>query len=166
MFLQARLLLVGWISTKAKVMGSFTRHYQEKVDCIVTECYVYAPTDLAGGEQVKRVKILRSLWDTGASVSLISARVAKVLGLESVGKSGVSGYNEGIDVKDTYLVHLGLPTRDIVTDIMAMEFDSDEYDVVIGMDVICNGDFAITNKDKKTTFSFRIPSESEIEFSK
>lgn len=49
---------------------------------------------------------------------------------------------------------------------MAMEFDSDEYDVVIGMDVICNGDFAITNQDDKTTFSFRIPSEVEIDFSK
>lgn len=102
-------------------MGVFTRHYQEKVDSIVTECYVYAPSDLSGGEQVKRVKIQRSLWDTGASVSLISARVAKVLGLESIGKSGVSGYN---------------------------------------------GDLAITNKDDKTTFSFRIPSEAEIDFSK
>jgi hypothetical protein len=69
-------------------------------------------------------------------------------------------------VKDTYLIHLGLPTRDIVTDIMAMEFDSDEYDVVIGMDVICNGDLAITNLDDKTTFSFRIPSETEIDFSR
>lgn len=166
MFLKARLLLAGWISIKAKAMGVFTRQYQEKVDSIVTECYVYAPSDLSGGEEVKRVKIQRSLWDTGASVSLISARVAKVLGLESIGKSGVSGYNEGIDVKDTYLVHIGLPTRDIVTDIMAMEFDSDEYDVVIGMDVICNGDLSITNKDDKTTFSFRIPSEADIDFSK
>ena len=141
MFLKARLLLAGWISTKAKAMGVFTRQYEEKVDSIVTECYVYAPSDLSGGDEVKRVKIQRSLWDTGASVSLISARVAKVLGLESIGKSGVSGYNEGIDVKD-------------------------KYDVVIGMDVICNGDLAITNKDDKTTFSFRIPSEAEIDFSK
>ena len=30
-------------------MGVFTRHYQEKVDSIVTECYVYAPSDLLGG---------------------------------------------------------------------------------------------------------------------
>lgn len=82
-------------------MGVFTRKYQEKVDSIVTECFVYAPSDLSGGEEVKRVK-----------------------------------------------------------------FDSDEYDVVIGMDVICHGDLAITNKDDKTTFSFRIPSETEIDFSK
>ena len=146
-------------------MGAITRRFQEKVDCIVTECYVYAATNLTRGDSVKRVKIMRSLWDTGASVSLIPARVAKVLGLTSIGKSGVSGYNEGIDVKDTFLIHLGLPTGDIVTNIMAMEFESDEYDVVIGMDVICNGDLAITNKDDKTTFSFRIPSEQEIAFS-
>lgn len=146
-------------------MGAFTLKFQKKEDCIVTESYIYAPTDLSNGGQVRRVRIQRSLWDTGASVSLISSRVAKVLGLESIGKSGVSGYNEGIDVKDTYLIHIGLPTRDIVTDIMAMEFDSDEYDVVIGMDVICHGDLAITNQNDKTTFSFRIPSETEIDFS-
>ena len=146
-------------------MGAFTLKFQKKEDCIVTESYIYAPIDLSNGGQVRRVRIQRSLWDTGASVSLISSRVAKVLGLESIGKSGVSGYNEGIDVKDTYLIHIGLPTRDIVTDIMAMEFDSDEYDVVIGMDVICHGDLAITNQNDKTTFSFRIPSETEIDFS-
>ena len=146
-------------------MGTITRRFQEKIDSIVTESYVYAPTDLAQGGSVKRVKIQRSLWDTGASVTLISARVAKVLGLTSIGKSGVSGYNQGLDVKDTFLVHIGLPTGDIITNIMAMEFDTDEYDVVIGMDVICNGDLAITNKDDKTTFSFRIPSEQEIDFS-
>lgn len=146
-------------------MGTITRRFQEKVDSIVTESFIYAPTDLEQGGAVKRVKIQRSLWDTGASVTLISARVAKVLGLTSIGKSGVSGYNQGIDVKDTFLVHIGLPTGDIVTNIMAMEFDTDEYDVVIGMDVICNGDLAITNKDERTTFSFRIPSEQEIDFS-
>lgn len=146
-------------------MGTITQRFQERVDSIVTESFIYAPTDLEHGGAVKRVKIQRSLWDTGASVTLISARVAKVLGLTSIGKSGVSGYNQGIDVKDTFLVHIGLPTGDIVTNIMAMEFDTDEYDVVIGMDVICNGDLAITNKDERTTFSFRIPSEQEIDFS-
>ena len=147
-------------------MGVITRKYDVKVDCIVTESYIYAPVDLSLCKEVKRVKVVRSLWDTGASVTLISARVAKVLGLTSIGKSGVSGYNEGIDVKDTYCVHVGLPTGDIVTNIMAMEFDSDEYDVVIGMDVIGKGDLAITNLNDRTTFSFRIPSEEVIDFSK
>ena len=74
-------------------MGTVTRKYDVKADCIVTESYIYAPVDLSSCKDVKRVKVVRSLWDTGASVSLISARVAKVLGLVSIGKSGVSGYN-------------------------------------------------------------------------
>lgn len=85
-------------------MGAITRKYDVKVDSIVTESFIYAPVDLSSCKDVKRVKVVRSLWDTGTSVSLISARVAKVLGLASIGKSGVSGYNEGIDVKDTYCV--------------------------------------------------------------
>lgn len=146
-------------------MGSVTRKFQECVDSVVTECYVYAPSELNGGEQVKRVKIQHALWDTGASGSLISIRVAKVLGLTSIGKTGVTGYNKDIDIKDTYLVHIGLPTGDIVTNVMVMECESDEYDAVIGMDIIGRGDLAITNKEDKTTFSFRIPSSEEIDFS-
>ena len=36
--------------------------------------------------------------------------------------------------------------------------------MLIGMDVINAGDFAITNKDGKTVFSFRIPSMERIDF--
>ena len=65
-------------------MGAITRKYLDAAECIVTESYVYAPTDLASGETVRRVKVQRSLWDTGASVSLISAvRVFTMMGLPS-----------------------------------------------------------------------------------
>lgn len=39
-------------------------------------------------------------------------------------------------------------------------------DVLIGMDIISNGDFAVTNKDNKTVFTFRIPSIVYIDFVK
>ena len=52
-------------------MGTITRKFDEKVDCIMTESYVYTPVDLSLCKDVKRVKVVRSLWDTGASVSLI-----------------------------------------------------------------------------------------------
>jgi len=146
-------------------MGITTKRHQHVVDCVVTDSYVYAPTDLWGGQKVKRVKIQRSLWDTGASTSLISKRVSDVLGLTPIGGSCISGYNQCVDVKNAYLVHVGLPTGDIVTDVIVTEFDSEDYDMVIGMDIISKGDFAITNKDEKTTFSFRVPSVEEIDFS-
>jgi len=40
-----------------------------------------------------------------------------------------------------------------------------ETDVLIGMDIISNSDFAVTNRDGKTTFSFAMPSISRIDFS-
>lgn len=146
-------------------MGTTTKRHQNIVDGVVTECYVYVPTDLWARENIKRVKITRSLWDTGASNTLISKRIVEVLKLIPIGESHISGYNEGVDIMNAYLVHIGLPTGDIITDVIVSEFDTNEYDMVIGMDVICKGDFAITNKNEKTTFSFRIPSEEEIVFS-
>ena len=145
-------------------MGVFTQRHIDTVDSVITESYVYTPNSFSSNETIKRVKVLRSLWDTGASATLISMRVIKALGLERVGQSGVSGYNSGIDIKDTYMIHLGLPTGDVITNVVALEFDGDDYDVVIGMDVICQGDFALSNKDGNTTFSYRIPSKEEIVF--
>ena len=37
-------------------------------------------------------------------------------------------------------------------------------DVLIGMDIINTGDFEVTQKEGKTTFSFRNPSAEEIDF--
>ena len=41
--------------------------------------------------------------------------------------------------------------------------DIDDYDVLLGMDIITQTDFLITNKDGKTTFQFRTPSEGGVE---
>ena len=45
-----------------------------------------------------------------------------------------------------------------------MACESDEYDAIFGMDIISLGDFAITNQNGQTTFSFRVPSSQTIEF--
>ena len=144
-------------------MGTFTKTFTPTADCIVTESYLYSPVELNTSKDVKRVKISRTLWDTGASCSLISERIAKLLNLEPIGKTGVTGYNSNIDIKDTYLIHAGLPTGDIVTNIMAMACESDEYDAIFGMAIISLGDFAITNQNGQTTLSFRIPSNKAKE---
>ena len=40
------------------------------------------------------------------------------------------------------------------------------YDVLIGMDIIGLGDFAITHLEGDTKFSFRIPSQADIDFAR
>ena len=39
-----------------------------------------------------------------------------------------------------------------------------DADMLIGMDIINQGDFAVTNSNGKTKFSFRIPSQADIDF--
>lgn len=41
-----------------------------------------------------------------------------------------------------------------------------DVDMLVGMDIICSGDFAITNHGGNTTFSYRVPSSKEIEAQK
>ena len=101
-----------------------------------------------------------ALWDTGATNTAISPKVVKTLGLLTFGQKeiwGVSGANRTtIHVIDLWLPSLITIPKLTVT--MAMLGD---IDVLIGMDVISKGDFAISNFNEKTSFTFRIPS---IEF--
>lgn len=63
---------------------------------------------------------------------------------------------------DTYFIHVGIPTGSVITNILALEDDNEDYEVVIRMYIISQGDFAFSNKDGHSTFSFRIPSTEEI----
>ena len=62
-----------------------------------------------------------------------------------------------------YLVHIGLSNGELITEHEVYCSDIDDYDLLLGMDIITQTDFLITNKDGKTTFQFRTPSEGGVE---
>lgn len=57
-----------------------------------------------------------------------------------------------------------LPNNVGIAYVEVTEGDLMGEDVLIGMDIITRGDFAITNVGGKTTFSFRIPSVETIDY--
>ena len=66
-----------------------------------------------------------------------------------------------------YLVNIALPNRVQFSGVeVAESVLPPGLDVVVGMDIITRGDFAVTNRGGKTTFSFRIPSQVDIDFVK
>jgi len=66
---------------------------------------------------------------------------------------------------ETYLINLTLPNKVIFSYVKVTKTDlGPDFDVLIGMDIITRGDFAVTNKDGKTCFSFRVPSFEVIDF--
>ena len=76
--------------------------------------------------------------------------------------TGVDGKSRRSDV---YQIDIYLPNGCCVTDAQVCSAPlTNNTDVLIGMDVIVLGDFAVSNHRGRTTFTFRIPSAEEIDF--
>lgn len=88
--------------------------------------------------------------------------MVQALGLLPYGKGGVTGIG-GDQVTDTYLINIGLSNGEIIHNLEVFATDIEDYDLLLGMDIITETDFVITNADDKTTFQFRTPSEGRVE---
>lgn len=114
--------------------------------------------------QVPRHHVTNALWDTGATRSVISSNVVKDLGLLPVGKCNVN-HAGGFSESCTYMVNVKLPNKVGIAGILATEMENPTgFDVIVGMDIISRGDFALTHAGKKTCVSFRIPSCEAIDY--
>ena len=138
-------------------MGVFSKQYDTIVDNVLIECDI-CPMDFSSGCVFHTD---RALWDTGATTTIISSRIVRELKLEAFEQANVSGIG-GVNDVNTYLVHISLPTGDTYTYLEVMESDFEDYDVIIGMDIIGTGDFCFTNADGRSLFSFRYPAKEHI----
>ncbi len=107
----------------------------------------------------------KAIWDTGATKTAITSRVATECGLKPTGMCKVRTASGETDTC-TYFVSLYLPNKVCITQIQVTQAVLSDADVLIGMDVIANGDFAVTNHQGKTHMSFRMPSVECIDFVK
>lgn len=107
----------------------------------------------------------KALCDTGATRSVLSTGFVTSLALTPVGTSKVH-HGDGSSTRNTYLVNFDLPNKVRVEGVIATEFPAshNEFNVLVGMDVISLGDFSITNVSGKTWMSFRIPSCETIDY--
>lgn len=106
----------------------------------------------------------QALWDTGATGTSITKEVIGMLGLKPVTQIEVFNAHGESKIKDAFLVNITFPCNIMVNGITAAEgsFGSG-IGVLVGMDIIRLGDFAISNFKGKTAFSFRIPTYSKVE---
>ena len=96
------------------------------------------------------------LWDTGATHSSLTNKIVQYLGLKSIDTAIVHGVNSS-KVTDVVIASIRLSDSIFLT---GKRFSVNEIpgaDVLIGMDIIMLGDFAISNSEGKTRFSFVIP---------
>ncbi len=110
---------------------------------------------------------VRAQWDTGATGTCISKELANKLKLIPTGLVNVHTPS-GIGTMNKYMINLVLnnEVRFVNLSVMDSEIGKQGIDVLIGMDIISNGDFAVSNYDGKTYFSFRLPSQEHVEYKK
>ncbi|MBI4165915.1 MAG: aspartyl protease family protein [Acidobacteria bacterium] len=105
-----------------------------------------------------------ALWDTGATGSSITPSVARELGLTPIGARMVN-HAGGSSLSNTYLVNLHLPNGVGIVGVPVTELgETTLFGVIVGMDIIIRGDFAITNTNGQTWVSFRVPSIQGIDY--
>ena len=120
-------------------------------------------SELVNVNNVKPVSDKSALWDTGATSSVISKKLAHELGLVPTGRTMWTGVNGSFEC-NKYVVDIYLPSRVRVRDVLVTESSGIPYDLLIGMDIIRLGDFALTHTDGLTIFSYQIPSTHQIDF--
>ncbi|MGO9093945.1 MAG: SEC-C metal-binding domain-containing protein [Bryobacteraceae bacterium] len=105
-----------------------------------------------------------ALYDTGATHSSISPKVVADMQLASIGNTNV-GVGGGTLTTTSHVVNIGLPNRVMFTMMRVAKIPLHGHiDVIIGMDILGLGDFAVTSNQGRTTFSFCCPSRREIDF--
>ena len=145
---------------------AFTTKYEGLALAIVTPVRICAAFDPQNPPTPAPTYLeFRALWDTGATNSLITAQTARTLNLVPTG-SGIVNHAGGSDTRPKYLVNMMLPNNVGVVGVQVMECSGvpGGFEAIIGMDIITNGDFSITNCEGKTCMSFRTPSVKEVDY--
>lgn len=135
---------------------AFRTSYSGVVNALATDAAVAFPL-ATNPERNKKFHKFKAIWDTGATNSVITHNVAKTVALVPSGKVECLGVH-GKSVVNTYIVDIGLPNKVCITNVQVSEGKlMGNIDVLIGMDIIQAGDFAIANPNKKTIFSYCLP---------
>lgn len=125
---------------------------------IVTNAQVFISRDITRLFNIPmRSEDVQAIWDTGATNTVISKKLASKLGLVPTGKTTCNAVNQCYEA-DTFIVDIGLPNGLMIAAVQVTAAENlVDYDLLIGMDIITVGDMSITNANGVTWFSFRFP---------
>jgi len=108
-----------------------------------------------------------ALWDTGAMMSAITPDIRDKLKAPSVDRKTIAGIHSSQEV-DIVSIMLELPNNVVKRTFKAAVCNiASSAEMIIGMDIISLGDFALSNGNDQPLFSFAVPPfVNKIDFSK
>ena len=143
---------------------SLTGAGERLLNVLKSQCGISLAWDPEGGDPQPAITNFEAIWDTGATGCVITQKVVDACGLAPAGRA-TSFHAHGQTRTDVFMINVRLPNRVMFPGVRAIRGElSDNADILIGMDIINRGDFAVTNLNGKTKFSFRIPSLADIDF--
>lgn len=108
-----------------------------------------------------------AIWDTGATNCVITKNMASQLGLVPLQRANVRGVHGEREV-NVYYVQITLNNQNITLQTRVTECEelSDSLDtgMLIGMNLITQGDFSISTFNNQTVMTFRAPSIERIDY--
>lgn len=138
---------------------AFTTHHKRAHNRIITDSTIIIPSDYTECK-------VKGLWDTGATNSVISTNLVKSLNLPVTGIIDITGVNNVMN-SNTYLIGIKLPNNIMFNDFITVSESSNlqGFDILIGMDIISQGDFAISHTSSgDITMSYVYPPHKHIDF--
>ncbi len=112
------------------------------------------------------------IWDTGASITTFDLSLVKRLGLKPIDQVDVQTA-KGLRKAGVYYANVYLRTGKQsgvafgairVIDGEILDGSGGDGKVLIGLDIISSGDFAVSNYQNRPLFTFRMPSRQQIDF--
>jgi hypothetical protein len=130
--------------------------------------YINTPVELFFGlYDARKSVVANAIWDTGATRSVIAPEIAKKLDLNIIDTEHFYAVSSK-HLAEIAFVSVLFPSKAVISDIrVAICPITPNTNMLIGMDIISQMDFAVTNGGGQTQFSFAIPSfKSRIDFEK
>ena len=138
--------------------------YSQKNAIIVDSAFC---TEIYNSNETKYIEVkVKALIDTGANGTCISHRLASACNLERVSVMKIVSA-QGTGLAPVYKADIRLPCGTLFENVLVTEVaGSDNFDVIIGMDILSKGDIALTGSNEGIVFSMCFPTRNNpIDFS-
>lgn len=145
---------------------SFTTIFNGLANCLINKVEIGPAFNPEEQEPPPKLTTYNAIWDTGATNTIITERVANDCGITPTGVTRLETVS-GTDSGYTYFISILLPNKLGIPNIKVAEGNlKNPIDLLIGMDIINKGDFAVNNIGNRTSFSFRMPSLERVDYTK
>ncbi|HCC36002.1 MAG TPA: hypothetical protein DEQ02_10420 [Ruminococcaceae bacterium] len=114
---------------------------------------------------VNNIWTVKAMVDTGATISGITSKMIILMGLKPASEDSFTTA-QGSGTAKIYVLDVIFPEGKVFENIEALEIAGDGHsDFLIGMNIISQGDMALTSVNGRSAFSFRTPpAERYIDF--